>query len=205
MSADLKLQFVLALSAFAGAIHMITPDHWIPASLISWQRDWTQRKAALFVSGAVALHLLVGALIYFGILSVFPGFKAVRLYVFGCALITLFLFARFTRFSRIIEVLRNGGSRHWGALAVLSFLGPCESLIPVLAKSGSLGTGYLLPFLSFGLGSWLAALFLVTTGRRLWNNPYFLPRSLEIAQRKSAVVPVAMVLFLGISVLFRLH
>src|SRR4051794_27706104 len=57
-------QLLIFLSALAGGLHVLAPDHWVPSSLLSWQRGWRFPRAALFAALAFVAHVGSGFLIY---------------------------------------------------------------------------------------------------------------------------------------------
>jgi uncharacterized membrane protein YdfJ with MMPL/SSD domain len=83
-------------------------------------------------------------------------------------------------------------------------LGPCESIIPIFIKAASLGTGYALPLASFLAGTVLTGSVLVLSGRIVWNRPFWLMRAFDWALQRTAVLPVAAGVALGLRLLLRL-
>jgi hypothetical protein len=193
-----------ALSVLSGAVHMLAPDHWLPASVVAWQRGWGYRRTVGFAALAHLSHVLLGVLIFFAFDPILLGLDPSRLFRFTLGLVLVVMAIRLVRFSRVREVLRAGPSSAWGIVAVFSLLGPCESVIPILIKSHQLGTGYLLPVAAFVLGSWIAGSSLVLAGRVLWDRPFWLPRSVNWAWRVPAILPVAASLGLGLRAILRI-
>lgn len=204
MSSLTPLQILLLFSILAGAVHVLAPDHWLPSSVLTWQRQWGFLKTLLFSSLVFLIHLSLGGLIYFFFFSFFSQVKAEFLFPFTLLLLFFSLCMRLARFSRIQEVLRSGANSRWGYFATLSLLGPCESLIPLLIKSKLMGTGYLLPFLAFFMGTLLTGGVLVYLGRILWNHPVLFSKSLSWAYQRTTAVPLVLLLFAGLSTLFRM-
>jgi hypothetical protein len=192
------------LSALAGALHVLAPDHWVPASILSWRRCWSPVRAGLFAAFALTLHVLMGVGVYFLFDEQLKTLDPDRLFPYALALVVGVMLLRGLRFSRIREVQRVGTHSLWGLMAVLSFLGPCESIIPIFLKSSSLGAGYLLPLLAFWIGTVSMGVALVLSGRFVWNRPLWLIRSFDWANQRIAVVPVAVGVALGLRYLLRL-
>lgn len=195
---------MLFLSFLTGAVHVLAPDHWFPASVLTWQKHLNQSRTLLFSFSAFLIHLSLGAILFF---IFFPFFSRVNPHtLFPFTLILLFsgLLLRLSRFSRIEEVLRSGSSSNWGYFAVISLLGPCESLIPVLIKASQSGGGYILPFLAYFLGTILSGTTLILVGRLFLNRPLLFSQSLSWAYQRSAALPVVMILVVGLSYLFRI-
>ena len=130
------------VSAIAGVIHVMAPDHWLPASVLAWQRGWMLRKTALFSVAILCFHICLGLAIYFAIGVLVSHFGPDRGFAVALAITLGAMFLRMVRFSRIRGIFRSTNSNAvWGILGVLSLLGPCESLIPILLKSRQLGVG----------------------------------------------------------------
>lgn len=195
---------VMTLSSAAGAVHVLAPDHWLPASVLAWQKGWSVWRTLFFALGVFTLHVLLGVLAFLGLNHWLLAIDSHWLLGFGVALVSVVMVIRMMRFSRVSEVLRTGRGSIWGALTVMSLLGPCEAVIPILIKAGHLGVGYLLPALSFLGGTVLGGLVLVLSGKVLWNRPMWLPLGLDWARRREVALPVVAVLALGLSALIRL-
>lgn len=197
-------QWLILLSVVAGAIHMLAPDHWVPASVLVWQRRWGSAKTVAFAGIALLVHLLFGFAIYFMISGFLSHLDSDKLFIFALALVLLVALARGIRVERMQEVLRAGPHSAWGLFAVISLLGPCESVIPVFIKARALGMGYLIPFVAFFAGSLLSGTALVLGGRRVWNKPLWLPRGIHWAHQRSAVLPVVAGVAVGLTLLLKL-
>lgn len=195
---------MMLLAALAGAVHVMAPDHWMPTSILSWQRGWTWPRTVAFATGSFLLHILMGVAIFYGFHPFLMMLDSHFLLGFGLFLVVSVMFLRLVRFSRIQEVLRSGSQSIWGSFATLSLLGPCESIIPILIKSGQLGMGYATPLLAFALGTVVAGCAAVLSGHLMWNRPLGLPLGLAWAQRSSAVLPVIAGLTAGLGVLLRM-
>jgi hypothetical protein len=193
-----------ALSAAAGAVHMVAPDHWMPASLVAWQRGWGLRRTAGFQAGLLLAHVLAGGLIY---LVLAPGmtlldptqvFHVVLGLVFGVMALRLF------RFTRVADVFRAGPGSHWGLIGVVALLGPCESIVPILLKSRQLGAGYGLALGAFLIGTLVSGVLLGAASRWLWDQPLWLPRAMSWIRSRQALVPAAAGIVLGIGAILRI-
>lgn len=193
-----------ALSALAGALHVLAPDHWVPASILTWQRGWRPGRTALFTGLIFLAHVLLGIVIYFAFEDLMSQVSGTNLLLFSLILIVAVAAVRGVRFSRIREVLRAGRSGVWGLLMVVSLLGPAECIIPILIKANQLGTGYLLPLVAFFSGTVIAGLILVISGQNLWNRPLLFPRNFQTVNRRFALVPVVATLAIGITLLIKL-
>jgi hypothetical protein len=196
--------WLLTLSAFAGAVHMLAPDHWMPLSLSSWQRKWGMTKTVMLSLLALSFHLAFGFLIYLAIRPVLLSFESRWLFPLSVALVVLAAALRSVRFNRIREVLRLGSNRIWGAVSVLSLLGPCESLIPVMVKGHNLGMGYLSAAGAFAFGTVIAGVLVIMLGRSIWNHPSRLNQIVCWALRRRSVVPAALGVAIGIVFILKL-
>jgi len=194
-------EMLLVLSMLSGAVHVLAPDHWLPASVLAWKRGWSLRKSAVFAAVILTFHVLLGAAIYFCLEDWLEQIRTPALYGFGVALVFLVMILRLIRFSRIREVLRAGPKSNWGIFAVLSLLGPCESIIPVFIKSGQLRVGYLLPGIAFLFGTLISGWICILLGRTLWDRPLWLPRGVTWAFRRGTLVPVAAGLAVGLGLI----
>ncbi|MCM2324214.1 MAG: hypothetical protein NDJ90_13230 [Oligoflexia bacterium] len=191
------------LCALAGALHVIAPDHWVPASLLSWQRRWRLSRIAGFAALAFGLHVALGFLLFYLFGEAVWEMASSNLLVFSLILVAGVAAIRAFRFQRIREVLASGGSGIWGVFMVFSLLGPCESLIPILIKSRQLGAGLLLPLVAFYAGTLLAGGALIFFGKGLWNRPHWLPRGLYAGTQRLATVPVIACVAVGLALLLK--
>jgi hypothetical protein len=188
----------LILSAFAGAVHMLAPDHWMPLSLASWQRKWGMGKTSAYSFLAILTHLVFGFALYIAIRPALLNCDERWLFPASVAMVALSSALRYARFNRIREVLRLGSNPLWNAISILSLLGPCESLIPVMVKGHRLGSGYLLAAIAFAVGTLVAGLGVIVLGRSIWNHPSRLNQLISWALRRRSAMPAAIGVGLGI-------
>lgn len=198
------LVLLFMLSALAGGIHVMAPDHWVPVSILSWQRRWSPLRAGLFAAVLLTIHVLMGAGIYFIFDDQLRALNPAQLFPYSLAFVVGLMLLRVLRFSRIREVQRIGNHAWWGWFAVISLLGPCESIIPIFLKSASLGVGYLFPLVAFWLGTVCAGVALTLSGRFVWNRPLWLIRVFDWANQRVAILPIAAGVALGLKYLLRL-
>lgn len=189
---------IIYLSALAGAVHVLAPDHWLPASIVAWQRGWSISKTIFFALAIFVLHVAMGAAIYFSFSWLFAGLESFDFFLFSVVLVFSVMLLRLLRFSSVAQVFRSGPRGFWPLLSVFLLLGPCETIIPILIKSHQLGIGYKLPLLVFGAGTVIAGMFLVLVGRLLWNRPFLLPLGVTFGSKRAALVPVVACLLIGI-------
>lgn len=197
-------QALVILSALAGAAHVLAPDHWMPASVLAWQRRWNFFKMLGFALWTYALHIISGFLIFLLCIHFFRDIAADNLLGFSLVLMLGVTFFRARRFTEMKEIHRTAHRNRWAVLGVVSLLGPCESVIPIFIKADQLGVGFLLPFLAFFLGTLIAGSVAIAFGRFAWNKPFWLPRGMNFAHQKMAAIPVVAVVAIGLSFLFRL-
>lgn len=188
----------------AGAVMAFAPDHWLPASVFTWQKGWRAKKAAAFTFLAFGAHLCLGFVIYFAFHHLLDSLDAQWLLMFSWGLVFSVMWVRIRRFSRVREVLRSGPNGRWGGFAVISLLGPCEALIPILIKAHHLGLALWLPCVAFLAGTSIVGIACVLISRALWDRPLWLPRSMQWAQSRSAALPVIVGLVLGLGALIRI-
>lgn len=193
---------LILLSALAGAVHVLAPDHWLPASVHAWQRGWSMRRTILLSVGAYLAHLALGILLYFLFAPWLVRIHPQSLFVFSLLFVFLIMTVRYLRFSKIREVFR-GARSSWALLSVLLLLGPCECIIPVLAKAGRMGVGYPVAVAAFSLGTIVSGTALVVAGRLLWNKPLWLPRGFSLGERRVALVPLMAAGVMGLSFMIR--
>lgn len=153
---------------------------------------------------ALGFHLLLGFSIYLAIRPVLLSFDSRWLFPVSVGIVILAAGLRSARFNRIREVLRLGPNRLWTMASVLSLLGPCESLIPVMVKGHNLGIGYLSAAAAFALGTVLSGVLVIAMGRSLWNQPNKLNQIICWALRRRSAAPAALVVAIGIIFILKL-
>lgn len=208
MFKDSAVLIFAVICMVGGAFHVLAPDHWMPASLLSWQRGWPTRRLAFFSLMVFVPHLFLGFLIYWALSKIFLTFDSSTLLVFSFVLVGAVAVVRSIRFKRIYEVLRMGPQGSAGLFTVVSLLGPCESLIPILIKAKSLGAGYMLPSVFFFLGTVISGVFLMVSGQYLWNCPHWFPRGLrwsgQWSKRSIFAMPAVVGVLFSLMWMFRL-
>jgi len=187
-----------------GAVHILAPDHWVPVSILSWQHGWRLSRLTAFVFLAFLFHVLLGFLIYWLLQSLIFRVPASAFWIYTVFLIGSVAMVRGIRFKKIRDILRSGSGGFWGIMTVFSFLGPCESIIPILLKARHLGTGYMVPVLAFLLGTVVAGMVLITGGQRAWNRPLWLPRGVQWFGNGAMTFPVMAGVMLSLALLLKL-
>lgn len=193
-----SLTALLALSAMAGAVHVVAPDHWFPASTLAWRRGWRMGRTVLFLSAAYALHLLAGFAIFSALSDSVLAFIEARLMLFTVGLICIAALVRSFRFSQVEGVVRSSSLSRWRLWTVLALLGPCESVIPILVKAREMGVEPARVCLWFLAGTLVAGIALVLGSQRVWNQPELLARWVSVMRGRVAPIPVAGVVAVGL-------
>jgi hypothetical protein len=196
---------ILVLVAFLiGAMHMLAPDHWVPLSLLSWQKGWSTRKTRSTTLQLLLSHLLLGLVFALVMAELAVGLGSSDLLIFSLVLVGAVTMVRVFRFSRLQEAFSSGPYSKRGVLAAWSLLGPAESLIPIVLRSNEVGAGYLTPFVAYAAGTLLTGTWLVFWGRSLWNRPLILPRGWLLMQRSAPAIPLLAFMLTGLSVWVKL-
>ena len=168
---------MITLIAFLlGLVHVLSPDHWVPLSLQSWQRGWNYHRTQGLVFQLMLLHVAMGLLAALILGEWARGLGPSGLFAFSLGLVLVMSLARFVRFSRLREAFLAGPQSKRGLVAAWGLLGPAESLVPVVMKSVQLGEHWLAPVIAYTAGTLIAGSALVFWGRRLWNQPSILAR-----------------------------
>ena len=201
MTAFSTIERLLILSALAGVVHVLAPDHWLPASLLAWQKRWTFSRTVAFSTLFFLIHMILGFLMCLVFLPFVGNFDSLPLLFFALVLVFAAMVIRGQRFSRIREVLFSGSHGSWGVFAVISLLGPAESMIPIWLKARHLGMGYFMPFLAFFAGTLLAGVSCVILGRLQWDRPFSLGHAMSWANRRASVLPVIAGVGIGLTVI----
>jgi hypothetical protein len=182
---------LILFAAFAGAIQMVAPDHWMPASIFSWQRGWTVSRTVLFAAFLALVHVLSGCFLYWAFDGLLAHIPETHLSLFTFLLVAGFGLIRTLRFSRVRQVIHRTPRFRTGFMAVLWLLGPSEMVIPVLLKADLHQMTIGFPLLVFFAATWSAGSLCIGVSRLLWNRPSFLPRTVDWCQKQFAAYPVA--------------
>jgi hypothetical protein len=193
-----SLTALLALSAMAGAVHVLAPDHWFPASTLAWRRGWRAGQTILFLVVAYAIHLALGYAIFRALGDSVLAFLEARLMYFTIALICLAAFVRSYRFSHVEGVIRSSSLSRWRLWTVLALLGPCESLIPILIKARQMGLEPVGVSCWFLAGTLVAGIALVLGSQRIWDRPELLARWVSVIRGRVTPIPVAGAVAVGL-------
>ena len=193
---DGPVTILILVSFFAGALHVASPDHWLPASVWSWRRGWTSSRTSTFASLFLLNHLAIG-------LFMFTLFQAVvRLgfsssdsnTVFGASIAIALLIwgVRIFRFFRLADEFETRSNELWNLAHILLFLGPAETLIPLLTRSVILGWNWQIPFVSFVAGTLISGVPGIVRARWSWNNPITFSNRWENARNPLQLLPAAL-------------
>ncbi len=164
------------IALLLGGVHVLSPDHWVPLSLQSWQRGWNLKRTLGVALQLILLHVTLGLLAALVLGEWARGLGTNGLFAFSLVMLLVMSIARFLRFSKLREAFLAGPNSKRGLVAAWSLLGPAESLVPVVMKSLQSGESWLLPVLAYTAGSIVSGCVLVFWGRRLWNQPAVLAR-----------------------------
>jgi hypothetical protein len=180
---------LILFAAFAGAVQMIAPDHWMPASLLTWQRGWRMSQTILLSFALSLAHVLSGFALYLLFQPLLARVSESHLSAFTFILIGVAGIIRALRFSPVRQVLYRSSRLGRGLIAVFTLMGPSEMLIPVLMKAhiDQMDFGFLL--VVFFTATWAAGTVFTVMSRAHWNRPSALPRSLDWCQSRMAAYP----------------
>ena len=178
------------LAMIGGALHVLGPDHWIPTSVLAWQKKWTQSQTVVFSMSAFFVHVFWGYLLFLLLQNWMIKRPDSEFLVLALGLMVGMAVVRRTRFPRVQKIFRIGHQGLKGNVAALLLLGPCEIILPIFVKAKLLGVGYIVPFVCFLLGTVAAGVFVVLWGRAQWNRPFALPVELRAILRPRAVLPL---------------
>jgi len=196
-----QTQLLLGLSFLAGGLHVLSPDHWFAVSVFSWQKRWRLGRAALFASLVFLAHLIAGALLFFVLPKGVVELKSGLLFLLSLGLVMVFVVLRALHFDRVIEVVRSGGQGRWALMTLLSLIGPCEFLLPILIKSAQLQVEPLLTFGAFSAGTLLFGNAITLWGHHRWSVPFALPRGLRRAYQGSTLLPLTAGVLAGLALI----
>jgi hypothetical protein len=192
---------LIYFAAFAGAVQMIAPDHWLPLSVFSWQRGWRVSSTVLFSLFFFVLHVALGLGLYLAFAHPLSLVTENHLAIFTVCFLGVLGLLRAFHFSKLGYIIHR--APRWnnkslgGAKSLLLFLGPSEMLIPVLMKARMDQVGFRIPVVAFFLGTVLAGSLLVASSRLLWNRPTMLPKAVHWAHGKLAAYPAALGALMG--------
>jgi hypothetical protein len=180
---------LFGFSVAIGAVQSISPDRWLPLSIHSWQKNWSperMRSMSFFLS---LIHVFLGVLLALIVVPFLAGQSREFLLSVFSFMVLLLALARLVRFRRIREVIGSGAHGRWGALALVSIMGPCELALPLWVKAGG-GMGSLLfAMLGLALGTFAGVYFLTRYSQTAWNSPARLASMVQGAQSPRAWAP----------------
>lgn len=182
---------LIVFAALAGAVQMVAPDRWMPASVFVWRRGWHLDKLAGFSFMIFSVHVVLGFAIFAALAKVFAGVPENLLGVFSLIFLGSIGTVRAVRFSRFREVLYRDPQSRRVMYALMSLIGPSEMVIPVLMKARLDGIPMIPVLISFWLGTCLAGLMALSIARVRWNRPMALPSAVQWAQSRVATIPMA--------------
>ena len=192
---------LLAFAAIAGAIQMVAPDRWMPASVLAWQKGWRSSRVASFSLLALIVHLSLGFLIY-GLIALLPiAIPSDSLGVFTLIFLGAVGTIRALRFSRFREVLFRSPDSRRAIYSILSLLGPSEMVVPVLMKAKLEGMPLFPMWVALLLGSWITGLVILGFTRVSWNRPMALPSAVQWCRSRTAALPMMAGALIGIALI----
>jgi hypothetical protein len=202
----MEIQTVFYLLVFLlGAAHMLSPDHWMPVSIQAWQKSWSSKFTSSVSALVVSFHVLSGFILFFIFQKLFFLLNSNGLIYFTIAWIAVFTFVRSWRFSQLQMILWGAPKLSSKIFTLFAFIGPAESLIPVLIKSHMLPANILPTFFCFWLGSLASGVPLMIFGQLWTDRPMALPQEMVWAQKKLIAIPTALATAVGLIVLFQIQ
>lgn len=191
----------MMFAALAGAVQMIAPDRWMPASIFAWQRGWSFARVALFTLLIFAAHLLMGLAVFGFFGRLFTVVPDEMLGAFSFIFLGAVGLIRVQRFDRIREILSRSRNSRRVLLTLLSLLGPSEMIVPILMKARLDDVSLPMVIVVFFAGTWAAGLAGVAVSKAYWNKPLVLPAAFEWCQSRAAIVPMSAGVLLGIALI----
>lgn len=201
---------MLILAFVAGAAQVVSPDHWMPLSMMGWQKRWGGLRVSMTAIVLYFLHLGAGVLLFYALSPLLQIWDGSMMFQASVALVLMSLLYRVSRLDRVDNVLHQNLKRRytffelWGVETVVGFLGPCETLLPIMIKAHNRGEEYLPVLVAFAGGTIIVGLLLITFTRDLWHNPARLTRGVLWANENRALMPALAGLGLGLIFLSRL-
>ena len=194
------METMIAVTALLGVFHSMSPDHWVPLSVLSWQRALSTRQLLEKTAALVAGHLGLALLMAWILMPVVAhsGLTAASVLRVGALLVAGAVLVRMRRLERMLEVFRGGNHGKGALMTTLSLLGPAESLVPLLLKARIEGHSGLPVLALYGGLTFATISTLAILGHRLWNDPTRLARGLSLLLKPSFSFPVAAVLGLSL-------
>lgn len=193
----------LGLAFLAGAVHMLAPDHWLPLSLVTWQRNWRTPGVVLTGTLAFLLHVAAGAGIYFLARGLLLRVSSDSLFLFAAVLLTGMMTVRLLGYRYLPTLFISGPQGTRPVFAAVLFLGPCESLIPILMRSAQLGLPSFTTISVFALGTLMAGMVGIFLGRLICDRPEWLPASLAWTRESPAWAPALGGILIGLALISR--
>ena len=202
MMIDQTTLVIVLLAALAGGIHVFGMDHWLPVSVLAWQKGWRVSRTVIFSFIAFFSHVLTGYILYRVLRGGLIDLSDRTLSLVALVIMFILMLARELRFGKMLNLFRVGHQGVSGSFFALSILGPCEILLPFFIKINALGVNAFVPFIAFLGGTWVVGISLVLMGRRRCNRPIWLPLRLNFAQRQGISIPSVAVFMLTIGFFF---
>lgn len=202
----MEIQTVFYILVFLlGAAHMLSPDHWMPTSVQAWQKSWSSEFTSSVGALVISFHVLSGFVLFFIFQKVFLLLNSEGLVYFTIAWIGIFTFIRSQRFSQLQLILWGAPKLSSKILTLFTFIGPAESLIPVLIKSHMMPAGMLPTLLCYWMGSLVIGVPLMIFGQLRTDRPMALPQQMGWAQKKFISIPTAVATTAGLIVLLQIR
>lgn len=191
------------LTALVGVFHVWSPDHWLPLSVVSWQKRWSFLRTTTVWTLACALHCALGLVLALAAAPALRLWDGSSVFLLSLGLVLLMTLLRSRRLSRLQEVLRSGTLGRWGVYVTIGLLGPAELMLPIAVKGQQLDLSSALLFKAaalFSAATWAAGLGAVLVGRSRWDVPMALPLAVSRSTRQVSSVPFLVSLGVGLSI-----
>ena len=188
-----------------GAAHMLSPDHWVPISIQAWQKSWNSQFTSLIGVFTISFHVFSGLVLFYIFQKFFLNLSPNGVIFFTILWIGFFTYLRAQRYSKLQTILWGGPTLVSKIFTLFIFIGPAESLIPVLIKAKMLPAALFPTLICFWAGSLASGIPLIVFGQLLTDRPLALPQQIAWAQKKLLSLPTAIATVVGLIVLFQIQ
>ena len=132
--------YILLLAVLLASLHMIAPDHWIPISVLSSKRSYSQTKSSVLSAAIGSTHGTISAMLAFAV--AFAGFKLLNSKLLNYLAILLLVAVSIYLFVNALQERGEKKNVENSSLTVSFF--PDPAFLPILLLA--IEKGYLFSF-----------------------------------------------------------
>src|SRR4051794_12181190 len=95
---------IIVLSLLAGVLRVVAPDHWLPTSVLAWQKKWRTPATIGYALFAFSSHIAAGSLLFLFFQGWMNRVGSSEVFLAGFMIMLVLAWIRRNRMPQLVEI-----------------------------------------------------------------------------------------------------